>query len=400
MGISVFHAHPDRRCPIDVSRYSRGSLTIPTDAPTSRKLEILSSFGREHGPALLVAVDDASAVFIGHHASVLEETFTFPRLPSGLAHQLANKRELQRLCARHGVRTPVGSFPASEAELIEQAGEVDFPLVIKRIDKSGTAAFGEVGESATLESGARPDHAGSVLPSVRIVRDQAELLDAFRLIESAGSPSVMLQEYIPDGSHANWIFNGYFDARSECDVGFTGRKLRQSPVDAGAATLGVCELNPEVETVTKRFMQAIGYHGIVDVDYRLDRRDGFYKLLDVNPRIGSSFRLFVADDGMDVLRAMYLDVTGRRVPPAGQLNPRRWIVELQDLRSSMTEWRLRELTAAAWAGSLRHIDEAAWWAADDPQPFISLSRRLLVSRLGRRRRARAASRDRDRASQQ
>jgi D-aspartate ligase len=400
LGISVFHAHPDRRCPIDLSRYSSGSLSIPTDAVTSRKLEILSSFGREHGPALLLAVDDASAVFIGDHASVLEEAFIFPRQPNGLAHELANKRELHHLCQRHAVHTPMATFPASEAELIEQSMQADFPVVIKRIDKSGIAAFAGVGESATLANGATPERAASAIPSVRIVRDHAELLDAYRLMESARPGNVMLQEYIPDGSGANWIFNGYFDAGSQCDVAFTGRKLRQSPVDAGAMTLGVCEPNPEVETVTKRFMQAVGYRGIVDVDYRLDRRDGRYKLLDVNPRIGSSFRLFVADDGTDVLRAMYLDVTGGQVPPAGQPNARRWIVELQDLRSSMTEWRLRELTAAAWARSLRHIDETAWWAADDPQPFIAVSRRLLASRLRRRRRVRAASRDCDRLSQQ
>jgi D-aspartate ligase len=48
-------------------------------------------------------------------------------------------------------------------------------------------------------------------------------------------------------------------------------------------------------------MQEIGYSGIVDIGYRYDRRDGEYKLLDVNPRVGATFRLFVDSNGMDVV---------------------------------------------------------------------------------------------------
>ena len=44
------------------------------------------------------------------------------------------------------------------------------------------------------------------------------------------------------------------------------------------------------------FMQAIGYHGILDIGYRRDQRDGSYKVLDVNPRIGCTFRLFAASE--------------------------------------------------------------------------------------------------------
>ena len=113
---------------------------------------------------------------------------------------------------------------------------------------------------------------------------------------SAQAANLMLQEYIPGAPEANWMFNGYFDKHSECRVSFTGVKVRQSPAAAGATTLGVCRANPLLARSTERFMQAIGYRGIVDIDYRLDARDGQYKLLDVNPRIGSSFRLFVRDE--------------------------------------------------------------------------------------------------------
>src|SRR6266576_3219412 len=92
--------------------------------------------------------------------------------------------------------------------------------------------------------------------------------------------------------------------RSECLVSFTGKKIRQYPVFHGSTSLGICVENETVRKTTTEFMKKLGYKGILDVGYRYDARDGQYKLLDVNPRIGSTFRLFVAENGMDVARAM------------------------------------------------------------------------------------------------
>ena len=103
-------------------------------------------------------------------------------------------------------------------------------------------------------------------------------------------------------------------ANSQCIFGVTGKKIRRFPVNTGVTSLGVCQRNQTVEQTTAAFMKAIGYQGILDIGYRYDRRDGQYKVLDVNPRIGCTFRLFAATNGMDVARALYLDMTGQPVP--------------------------------------------------------------------------------------
>jgi predicted ATP-grasp superfamily ATP-dependent carboligase len=136
-----------------------------------------------------------------------------------------------------------------------------------------------------------------------------------------------------------------------------------------------------VEETTKRLMKAIGYQGILDIGYRLDQRDGRYKLLDVNPRIGGSFRLFLAADGMDVLRALYLDMTGQEVPPGTPQEGRRWLVEPLDLASSLAYRRRGDLTVGEWLRSLRGVRETAWFAADDPLPFLALWGWLLADWL-------------------
>jgi predicted ATP-grasp superfamily ATP-dependent carboligase len=72
-------------------------------------------------------------------------------------------------------------------------------------------------------------------------------------------------------------------------------------------------------------MQTVGYRGPLDLGYRFDARDGRYKLLDVNPRMGPTSRLFVAGNGLDTVLALYLDLTGQRVPAAQVPEGRKWI---------------------------------------------------------------------------
>jgi len=119
-------------------------------------------------------------------------------------------------------------------------------------------------------------------------------------------------------------------------------------------------------------MKAIGYRGILDIGYRYDRRDGQYKVLDINPRIGCTFRLFTATDGMDVARALYLDMTGQPVPPAKAREGRKWIVEDFDLFSALYSRRSAGLKPRDWMESLRGVEEAACFALDDPLPFLMI----------------------------
>jgi predicted ATP-grasp superfamily ATP-dependent carboligase len=117
-------------------------------------------------------------------------------------------------------------------------------------------------------------------------------------------------------------------------------------------------------------MKAIGYQGILDIGYRYDTRDRLYKVLDVNPRIGCTFRLLTATNGMDVARALYLDLTGRPVPPTQAAEGRKWLVEDFDLFSTFRSWCDHNLTMKDWMRSLRGVQEAACFALDDLLPFL------------------------------
>ena len=86
----------------------------------------------------------------------------------------------------------------------------------------------------------------------------------------------------------------------------------------------------------------------MDIDYRFDNRDGQYKLLDFNPRIGAQFRLFEDSEKVDVARALYHDLTGQSVRRSPQIDGRVFVVEPHDCLSSPLRLAPRTLVRDWW----------------------------------------------------
>jgi D-aspartate ligase len=367
LGVPVFAVDLERRRPASHSRFLRGRFVfdIAGSAPEAivdHLLHVGSIIGRR---AILIPTWDETAVLVSEHHAALSEVFLLPEQPPGLAASLASKKAMHAVARAHGIPTPGAAFPADIGDVRAFAAASAFPIVIKGI-----------------EGGRLKRRTGR---SMAIARDHDQLEHLYVELEDPDDPNLMLQEYIPGGDEAVWMFNGYFDRDSACVVGFTGRKLRQTPPYAGVTSLGVCLRNEAVEETTVRWMKELGYRGVLDIGYRFDARDGSYKVLDVNPRIGATARLFVAQNGMDVARALYLDMTGQPVPTAPQREGRRWMVEDGDLHSALTYIRDGRLTASQWARSLLGVREGAYFALDDPAPLWKVCTEFVRRRTMRRR---------------
>jgi predicted ATP-grasp superfamily ATP-dependent carboligase len=303
-------------------------------------------------PAILIPSTDTAALLVADHASSLREQFRFPIIPAELAHALCSKKEMYYLAEGMGIPTPLTGFPSSRRDVLKFTQDARFPIIVKPIEAD--KAKSQVGRQKAVVSGRK------------------QLLERYDSLESVDQSNLVLQEYIPGADEASWMFNGYFDQNSKCLFGMTGRKIRQHRPHAGITSLGVCEPNEAVAEITTRLTSAIGYRGILDIGYRYDARDGQYKVFDINPRIGCTFRLFVNANGMDVVRAMYLDLSGERVPAADFEAGRKWVVEDLDLASSFRSWRAGELRLREWVRSLGGFRETALFARDDARPIVRL----------------------------
>lgn len=361
LGVAVYGLTTTRDAWAAVSRYWRACYEWDVEnSPPQRSVEYLLALGRRLQPAaLLIPVSDRSAMFVAEHADALKERFRFPNLSGGVVGGLTSKKEMYFLARKFGIPTPETEFPQSRQDLVRFLDRARFPVLLKGID--GARLQARTGRTMV------------------IVRSASELLEQYERMEDPASPNLMLQEYIPGGEDSVWMFNGYFNANSRCLLGFTGKKIRQTPVYTGSTSLGIALRNDEVLETTVAFMKAVEYRGILDIGYRYDGRDRKYKVLDVNPRIGSTFRLFVDKNGLDVVRALYRDLTGQAVTPAPAVEGRRWIVEDQDIYSSYRYRRDGKLSLAGWFASLKGIREGAWFAWDDLRPFRLMCRNLLAS---------------------
>jgi D-aspartate ligase len=351
LGITVHAVDAATRRSAARSGYLRHRFAFDMEqAAPQATVDYLLDVGRRIGrPTVLIPTWDQTSLLVSDYQDVLSEHFLFPRQPPKLAESLANKKAMHFLAREHLVPTPDITVPTSVQDVIRFARDATFPVMLKGID----------GHRLTRRTGR----------TMVIVERPEDLVSLYQEMEDPANPNLMLQEYIPGGEHDVWMFNGYFDGHSDCLIGFTGRKLRQTPVYTGVTSLGVCQANDVVRETTTRWMKELGYRGVLDIGYRFDARDGRYKVLDVNPRIGATFRLFVARNGLDVARALYLDLTGQRVPAAEQIERRKWLLEGADIDSALRYRQDGKLTIRGWAASLKGVQETAYFARDDLEPF-------------------------------
>jgi D-aspartate ligase len=361
LGIPVYAIDSDTAAPGLHSLYCKKRFHWDVDAPPEATVEFLLNLGRSIGrKSLLIHTADELSEMVAQYYSVLSEWYLLPQQDPALVKTLTSKKEMYHLVKKHAIPTAETLFPRSRDEVVAfLAGGMTLPVMMKGID------------GLLLEK--RTGH------KMRIARTKEEVLHLYDTMEDPSNPNIMLQEYIPGGDDTVWMLDGYFNRNSDCLMAITAKKIRQAPIYTGYTSLGICLENETVRQMTIRFMKEIGYRGILDIGYRYDARDGKYKVLDINPRVGATFRLFVSPNGMDVVRAEYLDLTGQPVPEATNDVGRKWIVEERDIMSCIRYYRAGKLTFREWLNSFKGVQELAWFAADDPLPFTILLGRLILT---------------------
>ena len=352
MGVPIYGVDPSRWSPSLHSRYCCEKFVWDVDnAKPEATVQYLLDVGKNIGKrAILISTNDETSIFLAQYAAVLSQWFIYPQQSPQLARALVSKKEMYFLAKKHNIPTAETMFPQSRKDLEKYLDNAVFPIMLKGID----------GKLSVERSGEK----------MFILKSREEVLECYDKYEDPFNPVFMLQEYIPGGEDSVWMFNGYFNEQSDCLFAITGKKIRLAPVYTGYTSLGICIKNDTVVETTKRFMKEIGYKGILDIGYRYDSRDGQYKVLDINPRIGATFRLFVSDNGLDVARVQYLDLTGQSVPTSNIIEGRKWWVEDRDIISSFHYFRDKKLKIGEWIKSFHGVQESAWFAWDDIIPFF------------------------------
>lgn len=350
LGVPVYGVHEGPWAPAANSAYLRGRWFWRPDPadPARVRAGLLALAERIGQTSVLLATDDAGAIFLAEHGDPLRQAFRFPDPPPGLPRALAGKDTLPRACHGAGVSCPLSAVAESSRQAREFAASAGFPLVAKL--------------AAPWSAGA------SGLRSTRVLSGPGELGALQAECERRGA-GLLLQEFVPAAPGDDWFVHAYWGAGSACRPVFTGVKERSYPPGAGLTSFGRSARNTALRDQAAALLSRLSYRGAADLDLRRDARDGRYKLLDFNPRLGAQFRVFADGAGIDVVRAAYLDLTGQAAGCGPQVDGRVFLVENYDPLSALSRWRGRQLGLRNWLASLREADELAWFARDDLRPF-------------------------------
>lgn len=200
--------------------------------------------------------------------------------------------------------------------------------------------------------------------------DREHLLSLYkRATALVGNDAIIVQEWIPGGGEAQFSFAALCE-RGEPIVSLTARRARQHPIDFGRSSTFVESIErPDIEELARRFLKSVNYTGVVEVEFKQDRRDGQYKLLDINGRFWT-WNGLGALAGVDFPYLAWRQALGMSVAPARAKVGVAWMHGSRDLMAAYGEITQGSLTVSDYLKSLRKRLVFANFALDDPMPAI------------------------------
>ncbi|MES1257725.1 MAG: ATP-grasp domain-containing protein, partial [Acidobacteriota bacterium] len=180
----------------------------------------------------------------------------------------------------------------------------------------------------------------------------------------------LLQEIIPgDGSQqVSWCA---FFRNGSAHSTLTARRERQHPREFGRAATYVETIElPEIEELSERFLKAIGFEGLVEVEFKRDPRDGQYKLLDVNTRTWG-FHTLGAAAGVDFPYLLFADRMGLSVPGCRAVPGIGWLRWLADTPVSFAHMLGGHVGVRSYLTSLTRTRIESVFSRHDPLPSLA-----------------------------
>lgn len=184
-----------------------------------------------------------------------------------------------------------------------------------------------------------------------------------------GADNIVVQEMVVGDGRSQLSYAGLWNG-GEPVIAFTATRLRQYPVDFSYTSTYVetCQ-DPEVVAASEKFLRSIGHHGLVEIEYKRDTRDGRLKILDINPRPWSWFALADAA-GIDFGAAILAMSYGEAVTTMTAMPNIGWMFLVRDLVASVQTWRRGTLSPADYFVSWTRTRCFATFSLRDPLPAL------------------------------
>lgn len=349
------HAIPT--CVIDdeysIARHSRYA-TIGVRVHDLRDEEVLTRtllrIGKHFGLKnwVLFPTRDEQVAALSRRRDELAQFYRVPVPTWDTVRWMCDKRNTYQMAKLLGISFPETHFPQTVADLDKLP--LVFPVVLK-------PAIKEHFFYATKAKAWRAD-------------DPKQLRELFvRACEIAGPGEMMVQDLIPGNGKHQFGYCAFF--KDGHAIGsMVSRRSRQHPHEFGRASTFVETIDmPALESLSERFLRGTSYYGLVEVEYKLDPRDGQFKLLDVNARTWGYHTLGTCA-GVDFPYLLYLDQIGHSVEPTRGIPGLSWVRLLTDIPTGIIDIFGGRTKLNDYIRSVRGFHIEAVFNREDPIPGL------------------------------
>ena len=341
----------DRRSISRYSRYTTHAVRVRSLREEAACVDAVLDVGKKLGLDgwVLYPTREETVAAFSIHRDRLRQQFRVPTSDWETVRWAWDKRNTYALADRLQLPTPRTWYPKDLDEL--SAIDAPFPLVIKPAIK----------EHFVYATGAKAWKA----------RSKAELIELFLRASSVVRPGeVMVQDFVPGNGSHQFAYCAFFKGGQA--VGrMVARRLRQHPLEFGSASTFVETVDlPQLESLSERLLRAVNYYGLVELEYKLDPRDGQYKLLDFNARTWG-YHSLGSRAGVDFAYLLFADQIGESPNPCRAPAGFRWMRTLTDLPTALGALRRGDLNLKTYFKSLKPCHTEAVFTRDDPLPWLA-----------------------------
>ncbi len=274
-GVEVITADEYDFAPSYFSKYSVDNFRYPNpDRQPERFIETLLEQIQAHQPAdgkfVLMPIHKETYV-IAKHRDQLEPHIRVPVPDYGSIMQVHDKGRLAEYAMAHGVPIPKTYLFHHMAEVREKSKEMKFPVFIKL--RQSAAAVG-IQKVNTIEE---------------LLHAYDQYLTKYRLLPEAYP---IVQEAVPGEDYCVTCLFEHGVPKAM----MTYHNLRTYPVESGTGVLRETVTVPEMEQCARDLLSRLQWHGVAEIDFRMEPEGGPPWLIEVNPRFWGGLNQSIESD--------------------------------------------------------------------------------------------------------
>jgi predicted ATP-grasp superfamily ATP-dependent carboligase len=292
-GVDVTAAGPHANSLGFHSRYTsaRAVYRSPSVDPGGFVEDVLAAVKRTGADLVMPAVESTLAALVEYRAEV-ERVAPLAAPPTSTAMYALDKRAMLTLAGTVGIPVPGWVAAPTVEALMDRARGMQPPFVVKPRGHGSSLAV-------PRDRDFKVRYATDLDALYRILKPLSDQVD-----------KLLVQEYVPGiGRCAATVCR-----RGRSLAMFAYEREREFPLSGGVSVVRrSIPLDAELETATARLLKAVAWHGVAMVEYKYDRRERRYTLMEINGRFQASTALAI-DAGVNLpylAMAVHLD---RAVP--------------------------------------------------------------------------------------